>query len=701
MNFRFILTVVLICFSGFFLPCFAQHELIDSLKIVISRNTKDADQVNALNKLSTEYSRLDIKRAKQLLYQSISLNKSLNRADLLSYAYSHLAALLASTGKVDSANMYLSLLKSLSEQTKNTYANTAKGYYNYTAGLLLKQQGNYRAAIPYMNLGLKYFTADGDLSAIAAQHMSIGNTYIKLFEFKKALDAHLSSLRLFTKAGNKRGVSFSYQNIATDFYSMKMYAQALPYAKKAMELKTQLKDKRGIAGAAIGLGNAYEGLMDDKLALDYYKQALKVLRSLNLPQDEAELQVMIGNYYSRKNNFIQAKSSYERSLELATLAKDSSLIRSAEAKIASVNKSPSLNDEQILLRALHAASRDGDKSMEIDIYRYLSDYYSQKGQYKQALHYKNVYLEVSDKVHNNSLLLQLKSMEEQFRRERNIQEIAILKKDREINQVRLQKEKNLKFSAFVIVFLLLIILYVWIANQRARNMLQMQKLRDELSRDLHDDIGSRLTNIQFLTHISHQSDIDEKQKNMNLGNIRQEILASTQALDEIVWSMKTSPEDMDSLTVRIRRYTGILFEDDSIRVNIHIKENFPDDRIYHETQRDLFLMFKEILNNIIKHAHAHIVNIDLSYAKGRLYLKIIDNGVGFDASKISSKRNGLSNLKSRAEKWNGSFEIKSSPGMGTQALFIIPYNRISFRGFLNQLNRYNRSFLQRLNLSKD
>ncbi|MFI5452273.1 ATP-binding protein [Pedobacter sp. UC225_61] len=686
MNLRFNLIVILVCFSGLF-SCYAQYEQIDSLKMVIFRNKKDAAHVNALNKLSTEYSRTDIKRSKDLLYQSILLNKQLDRADLLAYAYSHMAALQSSTGKVDSANMYLALLKTLSERTKNGYANNAKGYYNYTAGLLLKQQGNYRAAIPYMNLGLKYFTAEGDLSAIAAQHMSIGNTYIKLLEFKKALDAHLNSLRLFIKAGNKRGISFCYQNIASDFYAMKMYAQALPYAKKAMELKTQLKDTRGIAGAAIGMGNAYEGLMNDKLALEYYRQALKILHTLNLPQDEAELQVMIGNYYSRKNNFIQAKSSYERSLELAELATDSSLIRSTKAKIASVNKSPSLNDERILLRALHAALRDGDKSMEIDIYRYLSDYYSHRSQYKQALYYKNIYLEASDKVHNSSLLVQLKNMEEQFRRERNIQEIAILKKDREINQVNLQKEKNLKLSAFVIALLLLIILYVWIVNQRARNMLQMQKLRDELSRDLHDDIGSRLTNIQFITHISNQDDVDEKQRNVHLRNIQQEILASTQALDEIVWNMKTSPEDMDSLTVRIRRYTGMLFEDDSIKVNIRIKKGFPDDQIYHETQRDLFLMFKEILNNILKHAHADTVDIDLSYTKGLLYLKITDNGIGFDDSKISSKRNGLSNLKSRAQKWNGSFEIKSSPGMGTQALFIIPYNRISFRRFLNRFNR--------------
>lgn len=698
MNIRFNLIVILVFFCGL-LPCSAQSELMDSLKMVIAGDAQDAGQMNALNKLSTEYSRSDIKRTKTLLLQSIALNRQVNRPDLLAYAYAHMAAAQSNSGRADSANIFLDLLKSLS-LTATKYSNYVKGYYYYTEGLLLKQQGSYRAAIPFMNQGLKYFTKEGDLSAIAAQQMSIGNNYIKLLEFRKALDAHLSALRLFIKAGNKRGESFSYQNIAADFSAMKMYLQALPYAKEAMELKTLLKDTRGIAGAAGGLGSVYEGLGDDAKAIEYYQQSLKILRTLNLPQDEAELQTLIGNYYSRKNDFIQAKSSYERSLELAVLAKDSSLIRNTKAKIASVNKSPSFNDEQALLRGLHAASRDGDKSMEIDIYRYLSDYYSNRGQYKEALQYKNIYLEMSNQVHNSSLLLQLKSMDEQFRRERNIQEIAILKKDQEISQVRLQKEKNLKVSALVIVLLLLIILYVWIVNQRTRNMLQMQKLRDDLSRDLHDDIGSRLTNIQFLTHISHQDDVDEKQKSTHINNIRQEILASTQALDEIVWSMKTSPEDLDNLTVRIRRYTGILFEDDSIKVNIRIKKDFPDDRIYHETQRDLFLMFKEILNNILKHAHADIVDIDLSYARGRLYLKITDNGIGFDDSKISSKRNGLLNLKSRAEKWNGSFEIKGLAGVGTEALFIIPYDRISLIGFMNSLSKYKVSLLQRLNLYK-
>ncbi|MBB2144013.1 hypothetical protein GM921_00820 [Pedobacter sp. LMG 31464] len=107
-------------------------------------------------------------------------------------------------------------------------------------------------------------------------------------------------------------------------------------------------------------------------------------------------------------------------------------------------------------------------------------------------------------------------------------------------------------------------------------------------------------------------------------------------------------------------------------------------------------MFKEILNNIRKHANADIVDIDLDYSRGHLLFKITDNGVGFDASKVSPKRNGLLNLKSRAEKWKGSFEIKSLTVGGTQVLLTIPYDRISLRVLINRL-KHKRRLLQRLN----
>ena len=201
-------------------------------------------------------------------------------------------------------------------------------------------------------------------------------------------------------------------------------------------------------------------------------------------------------------------------------------------------------------------------------------------------------------------------------------------------------------------------------NYRIRQILRVQSIRSRIASDLHDDIGSTLSNINILTQLSHANLSEPEKANGFLARIAQEVNTSSQSLDDIVWSINTLNDNFEQLAARMRRYAAELFES----VDIEYKVNF-DDRLTHKTlsveqRRDIYLIFKEALNNIVKHARATAVTISLGTDHQYFKMTIEDNGIGFDPM-APSARNGLKNMQARVANNKGVFTVKSGKGKGT------------------------------------
>lgn len=213
---------------------------------------------------------------------------------------------------------------------------------------------------------------------------------------------------------------------------------------------------------------------------------------------------------------------------------------------------------------------------------------------------------------------------------------------------------------------------------RIQQLLQMQQVRNRISSDLHDDIGARLTNIQILSALSEQQLAKPEQASLYLHRIVNEVQTSGEALDDIVWSINSKNDSGEELAARMRRYAGEIFEGDHILCSMNVNDNMSGIKLTMEKRRDLYLVFKEALNNVLKHAQASHVRIELETRDNKVLLTITDNGKGFDVNQPDN-RNGLKNIRRRMEKWKGAVVIESISGTGTKLYVTLPVNEPSLK----------------------
>lgn len=198
--------------------------------------------------------------------------------------------------------------------------------------------------------------------------------------------------------------------------------------------------------------------------------------------------------------------------------------------------------------------------------------------------------------------------------------------------------------------------------------LAVQSERERISFDMHDDLGSGLTRISYLTQaasnrLGHSPELD-KIKNTSLELVNN--------MSELIWAMKPENDNLEEILGYLKRYAMEYLSTANVQVSLQLPELVEDRLVAGEKRRHLFLVFKEALNNAVKHANATRVDIHLKLEQ-TLHLEIKDNGSGFDISKNNPlSGNGLRTMRMRSQKLNGNMEIKSEPGKGTRIIFDIP-----------------------------
>ncbi|MBL7942573.1 MAG: hypothetical protein JNM00_07390, partial [Flavobacteriales bacterium] len=222
--------------------------------------------------------------------------------------------------------------------------------------------------------------------------------------------------------------------------------------------------------------------------------------------------------------------------------------------------------------------------------------------------------------------------------------------------------QTLGFSAFIIMMSLFVIYLIY--RYRVRQLLKVQRIRNNISRDLHDDIGATLSSVNITSSIIQKKSADGEMVEL-VRDMRQQIGEAQQSLDEIVWNVNPNNDTLDKLFARMRRYASDILDRAGLKYRIEMPESSHGLRLSIEQRRDLYLVFKEGVNNVAKHSGAEFSHIAISLNGKRLEMSIKDDGRGFD-TRQKSDRNGLGNMRKRAEQLRGNLQVYSAPGRGTE-----------------------------------
>lgn len=193
----------------------------------------------------------------------------------------------------------------------------------------------------------------------------------------------------------------------------------------------------------------------------------------------------------------------------------------------------------------------------------------------------------------------------------------------------------------------------------------VEKERNRISRDMHDDLGSGLTIIAILSEVvKKQLSEPEKAKEI-LDKIAVSSRDLVDNLQDIIWALNPNNDTLESLSSYIREYGFKYFEPITVQLEFNYPEQFSNIHLSEEQRRNMFLTVKESFNNIVKYAWCNKVTVTIQETEKEVWLSIKDDGKGFDIKSVRLFANGLKNMKNRIEQVGGNYSIISEPGNGT------------------------------------
>jgi ligand-binding sensor domain-containing protein/signal transduction histidine kinase len=216
--------------------------------------------------------------------------------------------------------------------------------------------------------------------------------------------------------------------------------------------------------------------------------------------------------------------------------------------------------------------------------------------------------------------------------------------------------------------------------ERLERKHEMERERTRIARDMHDEIGSKLARISFLSEALKGQAKGLKQSDSAIDSLAKTARDLLQSLDRMLWAVNPRNDTLEKLSGYLNAYAAEYFENTPIRCRLDFPKNLPGIQLSAETRHNIFLAFEEALANTLKHSGATRISAELKPLNGTFEISIVDNGCGFSVDaevQAAAKREqgghlGLPGMYHRLQTVGGECEITSSPGGGTTVRFVLP-----------------------------
>jgi signal transduction histidine kinase len=568
------------------------------------------------------------------LRQALKLADQNNYLNLRASINLELFAIFNRLGKADSASAKISYLESIIPSLDSNGSERAK--IEWYLGHFTKHQTKYSESLQHYYKALRTFTYLKDSVNIAGVYSSIANV-LELWQQDKGLAYHWEAVKMLTLIGRRSELANELLDITDTYYSLNKLDSAEITVKRALSIANELNDKTYQAYAYMHLGHINKLRGQFRKAENYFRLSIQLGEQSGLENDISECYQGLGETYMAEQQPAKAEIYLEKYLTLIKKNKNTEEIIEAYADL---------------------------KENEYNLHNYA-----------KAHEYEKLYNAYKDSAYNESVSKSTAEMESKYQSEKKEQEIILLKKDQELKSAALQKERTIKLSAFILAGLLAAIGFLFVNRyriiQKAKRMVEIEKLRNNIARDLHDDIGSALSSININSKMALSHAAEETLVKGELEKIKEHSGKMMEGMSDIVWAINPINDSLEKMIIRMKEFAVEILEPLNINFSFDNKIDLTEATLDVGRRKEVYLFFKEAINNAAKYSASTNIAIVLERNKSYIQLKISDDGKGFDKSLIRSG-NGLRNMEQRAIAIGAIFNIFSVFGEGTTVSLNIP-----------------------------
>jgi signal transduction histidine kinase len=628
--------ILSVVFAGCYFNINAQSSKKDSLRAIIRKSKQDTNSVWAM-----------------IDYGKIMTNES-----------------------VDSAAIYFN--KAFVLGKKLNHKKGIAQYYFAMVFLAGNRQSNRQEAIRLSREFELFAKNENNDNFLSGAYYSLASTYQGLDQLDSAIYYYENTLKLLEKIKSTTRKNTIYGNLSRIYSEQKMNNIALEYLDKAMNMNIKLKDTSALIINYINKSTLYYQMKNTAGEEKCNREGLRLAILSKNPYLQIGICTNIGAMFEDRKQYDSSLYYNQRAYQLAK--EYGSPIKSINPLIGIVACYAKKKDFNEANKYLQLITQNPDiqrisLEQQLLITEQKINILKGIGKYKEASELFLDYNKLKDSTTN--IATQEKVLEFDNKLKKAESEKVILSKEVEIHK---QKTWIYLLSISGIALLLLGFLFYRYQNKKQEAKSQQIKLLEQenefvavksslegqlnervrISKEIHDDLGSSLTTISLLTEV-----LKTKVDGIKVPEVAKISATSARMVDsmnEIVWALNVHNDTLDSLVAFIRKYARDFLQDTSIKLVFEEDVN-QDFTLQGNVRRSIYLVVKEAINNVVKHADAQQVHLNIQTDNNKLTIMIEDDGKGINESKKSAFGNGLRNMKQRIEDIGGTFSMYQTKGM--------------------------------------
>ena len=551
---------------------------------------------------------------------------------------------------------------------------------NSDLGAVYFRRNDYENSKKYYSTALKIRKLRKDNLGMAKVNLNLANILNKEDKKEQALKCYLDGIDYFEKVNNQEIVSATKANVGILFIGLKNYPKAKRYLQDAIVYQEKMNQDNGLCTSYLSMGNVYLKTKDTLNAIKFYQKSI-------VSSKKAGNNISLS---SALNNLGSIKSQQQKSVEAQAFFNKSKVIQdSLNLKTDESSLSLSIVKEHIMYQRFTEANKvlyrlkktyeNNPNSQEnlLQTYQYFIHTYGYLKEPDSVNYYNNLASKFQNTIIETAVTKQTNELEEKYQTAKK--EKLLLQKEIQIKNSRNQLIMVSSIALFIGLLGLLVYRQQKLKNKQQEQEFQLKsaiakietqnKLQDQrlqISRDLHDNIGSQLTFIiSSVDNIKYAFELQNSKLDNKLSSISNFAKSTIVELRDTIWAMNNSEITFEDLQTRIHNFVEKAKEaKHDIAFDFTIEKSLNSSKFTSIEGMNIYRTIQEAINNSMKYAEAKSINIDIKRQNDDIVIAIHDDGKGFDNKKVEFG-NGISNMKKRITDISGEIEINSTPNKGT------------------------------------